>query len=343
MKPIPPLDHAAMQQAEARQSQLTKPVGALGMLEAVAVRIAGMTRDLQWRPQQPTVVVCAADHGVAAEGVSAYPQEVTHQMVLNFLRGGAAVNVLARQMGARVWVVDAGVKGRFEPHPQLIDAKISEGTCSFVHAPAMTPAQAQLALTHGQQIAERLIADGADILCIGEMGIGNTTSASAIIAALTGAPVEEVTGRGTGLNPAGLHHKQAVIRAALARHPHAVDAPLETLGGFEIGVMAGLMLGAAAQRVPVVIDGLICTAAALIAEHTAPSASNYMIASHCSAEPGHRVALDWLGLRPLLQLDLRLGEGTGALLALPLIEAAMRTMQEMATFGDAGVSTSDHA
>ncbi len=335
---IPPLDSAAQAAARARQARLTKPAGALGRLETLSIQLAGMTGRLNWLPRRRAVLICAGDHGIAAQGVSAYPQAVTQQMVLNFLAGGAAVNVLARQAGARVTVVDAGVIGDFANHPDLIRGKITPGTADFSAGPAMTAAQADAALALGKAAVARELAHGLDLLAAGEMGIGNTTSASAIIAAVTGRPVAEVTGRGTGVDDAALRHKVALIEAALARHAPATVGTLAKIGGFEIGVMAGAMLAAAAQRVPVVLDGLISTAAALVAAQIAPDVRHYLIAGHRSVEPGHRAALAWLGLEPLLDLDLRLGEGTGALLAMPLIEAAMRTLQEMATFEAAGVS-----
>jgi nicotinate-nucleotide--dimethylbenzimidazole phosphoribosyltransferase len=338
---IPLLDKVAANKARERQSRLTKPAGALGALEALSTRLAGMTARLDWLPLRRCVIVCAGDHGVVAQGVSAYPQAVTRQMVLNFLSGGAAVNVLARQMNARVLVVDAGVCGEFEPHPSLMQGKIAAGTADFTQGPAMTAAQADEAVGLGIEVVQREIARGLDLLAVGEMGIGNTTSAAAIIAAITGHSAAAVTGRGTGLDDDGLRHKIAVVETALARHQPATENTLAKVGGFEIGVMAGLMLGAAAQRVPVVIDGLISTAAALIAAQVAPTVTGYLIAGHRSAEPGHRIALEWLELEPLLDLEMRLGEGTGALLACPLIEAAMRTLNEMATFDEAGVSDRD--
>jgi nicotinate-nucleotide--dimethylbenzimidazole phosphoribosyltransferase len=335
---IPPPNHAVAELARRRQQQLTKPSGALGKLEALSIRLAGMTGRLDWLPLRRCVVVCAGDHGVVAQGVSAYPQAVTEQMVLNFLRGGAAVNVLAQQMNARMVVVDAGVAAQFEAHPQLVQGKIAPGTADFTQGPAMTPAQAAQSIQLGIEVARREIGRGLALLAIGEMGIGNTTSASAIIAAITRRPAAEVTGRGTGVDDAALQHKIAVIEQALQRHAPAQEDTLQKVGGFEIGAMAGLMLGAAESRVPVVLDGLICTAAALIAVQLAPAVKAYLIAGHRSAEPGHAIALEWLGLDPLLTLDMRLGEGTGALLAFPLIEAAMRTLNEMATFEQAGVS-----
>lgn len=338
LPPIPSLDAAAMSAAAARQATLTKPPGALGRLEALSIQLAGMTGRLDWLPRSPVAVVCAGDHGVVAQGVSPYPQAVTQQMVANFLSGGAAVNVLARQMGARVVVVDAGVAGELAPHPALVQGKVAPGTADFTRGPAMTPAQAEQALALGLRVAEQECAAGADIVAVGEMGIGNTSSAAAIIAARTGAPVHAVTGRGAGLDDAALLHKVALIERALEMHAPAAEGTLHKVGGFEIGAMAGVMIGAAARRVPVLVDGVISAAAALIAAQLAPAVRDYLIAGHRSAEPGHAVALRALGLEPLLTLDLRLGEGTGALLVLPLVEAAMRTLQEMATFAGAGIS-----
>ncbi|MDX1992465.1 MAG: nicotinate-nucleotide--dimethylbenzimidazole phosphoribosyltransferase [bacterium] len=336
---IPSLDTSAQERARQRQQTLTKPPGALGYLETLSVALAEMTGRTDWAPTRKAVIVCAGDHGVAAQGVSAYPQAVTAQMVANFLRGGAAVNVLARQMNARVLVVDAGVAADLDEHPQLIRRKIGPGTADFTQQAAMSREQATAAIQLGLNVVQAEIAQGLDLLAVGEMGIGNTTSASAIIAAITGRPASVVTGRGTGLDDAALSRKVALIDHALKLHAPANMDTLMKVGGFEIGAMAGLMLGAAASRVPVVLDGLISTAAALIAVTMNPRVCDYLIAGHCSAEPGHIVALDHLGLRPLLTLDLRLGEGSGALLAFPLIEAAMRTLNEMATFDEAGVST----
>ncbi len=335
---IPPIDENAQREARARQAILTKPAGALGQLEALSIRLAGMTGRLDWLPRRRAVVVCAGDHGVVAQGVSAYPQIVTQQMVLNFLRGGAAINVLARQMGARVTIVDAGVAEDLDDHPDLVRGKIARGTADFTAGPAMTPAQAEQSVRLGLEALERECARGLDLLAVGEMGIGNTTVASAIIAAITGRPPAEVTGRGTGVDDAQLRRKIAVVERALLVNAPADRDTLAKVGGFEIGAMAGLMLGAAARRVPVLIDGLISTAAALVAAQLQPAVSGYLIAGHRSVEPGHVVALEALGLSPLLDLDMRLGEGTGAALAMPLVEAAMRTLQEMATFADAGVS-----
>ena len=341
---IRPLDEAAMAAARARQDQLTKPLGALGRLEALSVQIAGITGALQPPLERKAVIVMAADHGVAAQGVSAYPQEVTPQMVLNFLRGGAAVNVLAKQTNARVVVVDIGVASALPTHPQLLARKIALGTHDFTLGQAMTRDEAIAAIETGIVVVEEQAKLGLHVVATGEMGIGNTTASSALIAAFTGATPERVTGWGTGISDTIRQHKVAVIAQALALHrPDPADAVgvLAAVGGFEIAGLAGVMLGAAAHRVPIVLDGLIAGAAALVAAALTPSVVDYCIPSHRSAEQGHAIALRHIGLSPLLELDLRLGEGTGALLAMPLIEAAVRLLNEMATFGEAGVSGAD--
>ena len=341
---IRPLDEAAMAAARARQDQLTKPLGALGRLEALSVQIAGITGALQPPLERKAVIVMAADHGVAAQGVSAYPQEVTPQMVLNFLRGGAAVNVLAKQTNARVVVVDIGVASALPSHPQLLARKIALGTHDFTLGQAMTRDEAIAAIETGIVVVEEQAKLGLHVVATGEMGIGNTTASSALIAAFTGATPERVTGWGTGISDTIRQHKVAVIAEALALHrPDPADAVgvLAAVGGFEIAGLAGVMLGAAAHRVPIVLDGLIAGAAALVAAALTPGVVDYCIPSHRSAEQGHAIALRHLGLSPLLELDLRLGEGTGALLAMPLIEAAVRLLNEMATFGEAGVSGAD--
>jgi nicotinate-nucleotide--dimethylbenzimidazole phosphoribosyltransferase len=335
---IPPINVDVQQQALDRQNMLTKPYGSLGRLEALSVRLAGMAGRLDWLPGRRAVIVFAGDHGVAAQGVSAFPQEVTAQMVMNFLNGGAAINVLARQMGARVLVVNAGVAPDLPDHAAMINTPVARGTADFSQGPAMTDEQAQAALALGRDAFRREYDKGLDVLAVGEMGIANTTAASAIIATLTGKPVAEVTGRGTGVNDAALQHKVAVIEKALrVNQPTGADT-LAKVGGFEIGAMAGAMIAAAEAGVVVMVDGLISTAAALLAAELAPGAEQYFVAGHRSVEPGHIYALEKLGLTPLLDLDLRLGEGTGAVLALPILEAAMRTLNEMATFGEAGVS-----
>jgi nicotinate-nucleotide--dimethylbenzimidazole phosphoribosyltransferase len=327
--------------ARARQAQLTKPAGSLGRLEELSVQIAGITGQARPRLSQPAVIVMAGDHGVARQGVSAYPADVTPQMVQNFLAGGAAINVLARHVGARVIVVDMGVASALPWHPDLLDRKIAAGTRDFTAEPAMTPEQARQAVEVGVGIAADAIAAGADLLATGDMGIGNTTASSAIVAATTREPPAQVVGRGTGVDDAGLARKVAVIERGLALHrPDPADGldVLAKVGGFEIGGLAGVMIGAAARRVPVVIDGFISGAAALIGCALAPAVRPYLIAGHRSVERGHAAVFAHLDLVPLLDLGMRLGEGTGAVLAQSLCIAACKTLDEMATFGEAGVS-----
>ena len=341
---VGPLDAEAMRLAEARQGQLTKPAGSLGRLEALAVHLAGITGSVTPALGEKVVIVMAADHGVAAEGVSAYPQEVTAQMVLNFLRGGAAINVLARAAGARVVVVDMGVAGDLPPHRDLHRRRIAAGTANLRHAPAMTRAQAEAAFEAGAAILDGEAARGLGLVATGEMGIANTTASSAVVAALTGRPPAEVVGRGTGVDDAGLALKARVIAEALALHRPDPADPIDVLakvGGFEIAGLAGVIVAAAARRIPVLLDGFIAGAAALAAVGVAPGARSFLIAAHRSAEAGHRVVLDRLALRPLLDLDLRLGEGSGAALAMPLIDAALCAHREMSTFAEAGVSERD--
>ncbi|MBM4425134.1 MAG: nicotinate-nucleotide--dimethylbenzimidazole phosphoribosyltransferase [Chloroflexi bacterium] len=345
LPPIPPIDSAAQAAARARQDTLTKPPGSLGRLEELSIQLAGITGQPRPSLARKAVVVMAADHGVAAEGVSAYPSEVTPQMVLNFLRGGAAINVLARQAGARVVIVDMGVAadipvGASRDLPLQI-RKVARGTQNMAHGPAMTRAQAESAINEGIDVAHSEIAKGLDLIATGDMGIGNTTPSAAIAAAITGQPAARVTGRGTGVDDAGLARKVAIIERALAVNtPDPKDAldVLSKVGGFEIAGLAGVIIGAAGKRAPVVIDGFISGAAALIAVGLAPEVKPYLIAAHQSVEIGHRVMLEHLGLRPLLDFDLRLGEGTGAALAFHLVEAAARLLDEMATFAEAGVS-----
>lgn len=338
---IKPLDEGAIAKARARQDMLTKPRGSLGRLEELSVKIAGITGKVMPRIEQKTIVTMAGDHGVVAEGVSAYPQEVTAQMVYNFLRGSAGINVLARHIGARVVVVDMGVAANLEPHPSLVSKKIAFGTCNMAKEPAMSRQQALRAIEEGIEVINGEVAKGLDIVGVGDMGIGNTTPSSAICATITGEPVAKVTGRGTGIGDEQLSSKVKVIETALALNkPNPRDAidVLSKVGGFEIGGIAGVILGAAAQRIPVVIDGFIAGAAALIAARLCSEVKDYLIAAHVSAEIGHRVVLDYLGLKPLLDLEMRLGEGTGAALAISIVEAAAKTLAEMATFADAGVS-----
>ncbi len=338
---IQPLDEGALQAARERQGQLTKPAGSLGRLEEISIQLAGITGQPRPRINRPVVITMAGDHGVALQGVSAYPSEVTPQMVLNFLRGGAAINVLARHAGAHVVVVDMGVASEFAPEANLVSKKIALGTRDFTQGPAMTRDEAQRAVEAGIEIALREMDNGADLLATGDMGIGNTTPSSAIVAVFTGLPIAQVTGRGTGVDDAGLGRKIAAIeRALLVNRPDASDGldVLSKVGGFEIGGLAGVILGAACRRVPVVIDGFISGAAALIAYHLEPRVQPYMIAAHRSVEIGHRALLDHMQLKPLLDLDLRLGEGTGAALGLSLCQAACKILDEMATFAEAGVA-----
>lgn len=338
---IRPLDEASMAVARAHQGRLTKPPGSLGRLEDMSIRVAGITR--RGRPSigDKAIIVCAGDHGVVAQGVSAYPQDVTGQMVQNFLAGGAAINVLARHVGARVIVVDAGVASELAPSPGLMLRKVGRGTADITQGPAMTREQAVQAIEVGIEILEIEAARGLSIVATGDMGIGNTTPSSAIVAALTGLPAETVTGRGTGITDEQLSLKASVIEKALALNQPDPDDGLDVLakvGGFEIGAIAGVVLGAAAHSIPVVVDGFISTAGALIAGSLVPVARDYMIAAHASAEAGHGAALNHLGLRPCLDFGMRLGEGTGAALVMSMVEAACKVLNEMATFESAGVS-----
>lgn len=337
---IGPLDEEAMRLAGGRLDRLTKPPGSLGRLEDIARQTAGITGTLQPDLTAKAVVIMAGDHGVCAEGVSAFPQEVTPQMVLNFLGGGAAVNVLARHVGAEVVCVDIGVNADLE-HPSLVSRKIRKGTGNIAAGPAMSREEAAEAVAVGIEVADALFSRGVRLFATGEMGIGNTTPSSALLAALTGAAVEEAVGRGTGVGDETLRRKQDVVRRALAVNAPDPSDPLGVLaklGGLEIAGLVGVILGAAANRCPVVIDGFISSVAALAAARIAPLSVGSMLPSHLSHEQGHQLVLSAIGLRPLLQMDMRLGEGTGALLAFPLVEAAMKLMNEMATFESAGVS-----
>jgi nicotinate-nucleotide--dimethylbenzimidazole phosphoribosyltransferase len=341
IKMIKPLDRGAMNSARARQDTLTKPLGSLGRLEELSIRLAGIQGKALPQVRHKVIFTMAGDHGVAAEGVSAYPAEVTAQMIYNFLKGGAGINVLARQAGARVVIVDMGVAAELEPHPQLVSRKIAPGTQDMLLRPAMTREQAVKAIETGIELVGAEVAKGIDIVGTGDMGIANTTSSSAICAVMTGKPVSQVTGRGAGLSDEQLAHKIKIIERALeVNHPDPKQ-PLDVLarvGGFEIGGLVGVMLAAAAHRTPVVIDGFISGAAALIAVALAPGLREFLVAAHVSVEPGHKVALRQLRLKPLLNLKMRLGEGTGAILGIFLAEAAARVLAEMSTFAEAGVS-----
>ena len=341
LKSIKPPDSISMEAARKRQDELTKPRGSLGELEELSIRIAGITAKASPRIEQKGIITMAADHGVVAEGVTLYPQEVTRQMVLNFVNGGAGINVLARQINARVIIVDMGVIGGFLPTPGLVCKMIDFGTKNMADGPAMSRKQAIDAIESGVDILEQEYQKGLDIVGTGDMGIGNTTASSAIFAALSGKPVAEVTGRGTGLDNAQLNHKIRIIEKALEiNNPDPKDAldVLSKVGGFEIGGLCGVILGAAKNRIPVVMDGFISTAAAALAMRLSPQVKDYLIASHESAEAGHKSILEFLELKPLLRLNMRLGEGTGAALGISLAEAAVRTLNEMSTFSDAGVS-----
>ena len=338
---IRPLDTTSMAKARERQDMLTKPTGSLGRLEQLSIQIAGIQGKSVPQIQQKAVIVMAADHGVVARGTSAYPQEVTAQMVSNFLHGGAGINVIGRQVGARVIIVDMGIAVKLEAAPRLISRRIAAGTQDMSKGPAMTVAQAKRALETGIEIVTAEVKKGLDIVATGDMGIGNTTASSAICAIMIGKTVTEVTGRGTGLDDKQLQHKIRIINEAIAFNKPDSSQPLEVLakvGGFEIGGLSGVILGAAAHRVPVIIDGFISGAAALIAAGLCPQSKDYMIAGHCSVEPGHKLLLQYLSLRPLLNLDMRLGEGTGAALAMSLAETSVRILNEMATFAEAGVT-----
>ena len=337
---IKALDEAAMEAARARHDSLTKPPGSLGQLEEIAVRVCGIREEIPRGLGPGVVILCAADHGVTEEAVSAYPREVTVQMLANFAAGGAAINVLSRHVGAKVVLVDVGVAGDID-NPRILKRRVREGTANIARGPAMSLAEAEASIALGIDVVESEIDLGAGIIATGEMGIGNTTASSALIAALTGCPVPSVAGRGTGIDDRALENKVRVIEMALAVNRPSPGDPVGALakvGGLEIGALAGVMLGGAARRVPVLIDGFISGAAALLASRIEPRVVGYLFPSHLSLEPGHRVVLDELGLEPILNLGMRLGEGTGAALAIPVIEASLKILNEMATFEEAGVS-----
>jgi nicotinate-nucleotide--dimethylbenzimidazole phosphoribosyltransferase len=337
---IQPLDERAMADARDELDAKTKPRRSLGRLEELAVQLAGMRGTATPKPLAGTVVVAAADHGVAAEGVSAYPQEVTRQMLANFVTGGAAISVLARTIGLQLVVVDAGVVVPLD-NSTIRNLRLGAGTANAVNGAAMTREQAGEAIRRGRALAEELAGDGASVIGLGEMGIANTTSAAAVTAALLDRDPTDVCGPGTGLDAAGVAHKSAVVRRMLDRsHPDPNDpmGVLAAVGGFEIGLLAGVALGAASCRAVVVLDGYISGAAGLVAARLLPEVRGYLVASHRSPEPGHRIILDALELQPLLDLGLRLGEGSGAALAYPLLVAARAILVEMSTFGDAGVT-----
>jgi nicotinate-nucleotide--dimethylbenzimidazole phosphoribosyltransferase len=334
------LDQVSMKACRLRLDNLTKPIGSLGVLENIAERIAGITGDTRPAPGAKTVLVMAADHGVVSEGVSIYPPDVTAQMVMNFLSGGAAINVLAGHAGADVVVVDIGVASTLE-HINLVSRKIRLGTANMATGQAMTEDEAIAAVEVGIEVALDAVRGGSEYLAVGDMGIGNTTAASAITACLTGRDPLEVTGRGTGVDDATVGHKVEVIRRALVTNRPDPADPLDVLskvGGLEIGGIAGVIIACAAERRPVLIDGFISSSAALIASGLCPRSVDFMIASHLSVEKGHQAVLDELGLQPVIHAELRLGEGTGAALAFLIVDASLKLLREMATFEDAGVS-----
>lgn len=322
-------------------NQKTKPPGSLGFLEPIALQIGLIQNALMPRLNKPALLVFAGDHGVVDAGVSPYPQAVTAQMVLNFLRGGAAINVFARQNNMQLRVVDAGVNHSFNNHPDLIHAKVGFGTRNFLLEPAMSLEQCEQALTKGAELAHNEINAGCNVLGFGEMGIGNTSSASCLMSVLCDIPIEQCVGRGTGFDDAGLAKKTAILKQALAQHQLSNSDAMQvlaTFGGFEIAMMVGAMLGAAQQNAVLLIDGFIATAALLVAYHLQPNILHYCIFAHCSGEAGHRQLLAHLHAKPLLDAGLRLGEGTGAALAYPMVQAAVNFLNEMASFESAGIS-----
>ncbi|HWQ89820.1 MAG TPA: nicotinate-nucleotide--dimethylbenzimidazole phosphoribosyltransferase [Desulfitobacteriaceae bacterium] len=341
---IKPVSMEWRQKARDYLKQLAIPPGSLGELLVLAEQLAAIKETLKPSVHKKTVVTMAGDHGVVDEGVSAFPQEVTPQMVNNFVRGGAAINVLAAVAGAEVLVVDMGVAANLDQlarEAKILSCKISNGTSNMAQGPAMTRAQAEQALQSGIEIVGNLVQDNVELLATGDMGIGNTTASSAILSVFSGQPVCKVTGRGTGINDTALENKIRVIEKAIALNKPDIQDPVDVLakvGGFEIGGIAGVILGAAYHRVPVVVDGFISSAGALVAKALAPNSVDYMIAAHRSLEYGHSLLLEELGLNPLLNLNLRLGEGTGAALAMNVVEAAAQVICKMLTFEAAGVT-----
>ncbi|MGN8144525.1 nicotinate-nucleotide--dimethylbenzimidazole phosphoribosyltransferase [Pseudomonas sp. 22105] len=341
LNPCRPVDTDAVENAAARQQQLTKPAGSLGRLESVAVQLAGLQGQVKPTLDQVWIAIFAGDHGVVAEGVSAFPQEVTGQMLLNFVSGGAAISVLARQLGAQLEVVDLGTVTPSLDLPGVRHLNIGPGTANFAKGAAMTRAQGELALQGGRDSALRAKAAGAQLFIGGEMGIGNTTAASALACALLDCPVAHLTGPGTGLNAEGVSHKAQVIERALALHAAQRGDALQTLfnlGGFEIAALVGAYLACAQEGVAVLVDGFICTVAALVAVRLNPACREWLLFGHRGAEPGHRHVLETLGAEPLLELGLRLGEGSGAALAVPLLRLACDLHGQMATFAEAAVA-----
>ncbi|MDI1298659.1 nicotinate-nucleotide--dimethylbenzimidazole phosphoribosyltransferase [Methylotenera sp.] len=334
-------DQALKIQLEHKINHKTKPLGALGMLEAVALQIGLIQQTLAPQFSHATMLVFAGDHGIVEAGVSPYPQAVTAQMVLNFLQGGAAINVFTKQNNMHLSVVDSGVNYEFAASLDLIHAKVAMGTRNFLSEPAMTLAQCEQALTRAAEIVDTKVAEGCNVFGFGEMGIGNTSSASCLMSVLCGLPIEQCVGRGTGLDDAGLVHKTKILAQAIAHHHlSSSDAMqvLATFGGFEIAMMVGAMLQAATKQCTLLIDGFITTAALLVAAKLQPEILHYCVFTHCSDESGHKKMLDYLQVKPLLNIDLRLGEGTGAALAYPLVLASVNFLNQMASFESASVS-----
>lgn len=338
---VSPLDYRLMPEIKARIDNKTKPLGALGRLEEVALRVGLVHNTLAPRLTRPVIMVFAGDHGVVEEGVSPFPQAVTRQMVQNFLSGGAAINIFARQNGMDLRIVDAGVNHTFEPHPALVDAKVGMGTGNFSNSPAMTEAQCHQALAKGAELVRAEIQAGSNVLGFGEMGIGNTSAAAAMMSVLCELPLEQCVGRGAGHDDAGVVRKLDVLRQALEFHNCKPDEAIKVLcclGGYEIAMMAGAMLAAAERKVLLLIDGFIATSALLVASRITPAVVDYCIFCHCSDEAGHTLMLRHFDASPLLNLGLRLGEGTGAALAYPLVQASVNFLNEMASFESANVS-----
>ncbi len=338
---IEKIDYSLAEATQKRLDNLTKPQGSLGCLEELAKRIVEITKNEAPPMKNKVIFTMAGDHGVVEEGVSAFPQEVTPQMVYNFIAGGAGINVLARYVGARVVVIDMGAASDLNPHPELIIKKVNYGTKNMAKGPAMTKEEAIKSIENGIEVFEEELPKGIDIVGTGDMGIGNTTPSSAIAACFTKRPVEELTGKGTGIDDQTLLNKITVIKRALKlNRPDPDDAidVLSKVGGFEIGGLTGIILASASRRIPIVIDGFISGASALIAYHLEPKVKDYLIAAHCSVERGHKIVLDYMGLRPILDLNLRLGEGTGSALAINIIEAGTKILTQMATFQSASVS-----
>ncbi|NPA94449.1 MAG: nicotinate-nucleotide--dimethylbenzimidazole phosphoribosyltransferase [Thermodesulfobacteria bacterium] len=343
---IGPVDNKLEPVIQQRLDNLTKPKGSLGRLEEFAKRYCLITNQISPADLEKAVIVFAGDHGITQEGVSAFPKDVTYQMVKNFLQGGAGINVLARHVGADVQVVDIGVDHDLEDLPGLIHKKVGFGTKNMAEGPAMTREEAQRAILAGAEVAQDIIEGGKNILATGEMGIGNTTPASALTAVICGKEPSQVTGRGTGIDTSAYRRKIELIERAISvNKPSPTDGldALAKVGGFEIAGICGMILKAAQMRVPVVVDGFISGAGAIVAKALCPNISDYLFCGHCSVEQGHKVQMEYLGLRPILDLDMRLGEGTGAVLAMGLIEAGIKIYKEMATFDQAAVSPGNEA